>query len=266
MAMNIAEVKMKIEVRNFLDPDFLALAEKEFIFCKQRTGNMLEHFPFLKEINKYKNIVIKNERDGIVGGLIVKISQDKQYLVGSIGLVVIAKEERGRGYSSLLFNKTIEICKSEKLDYLLLWTSLHDFYTQFGFELDDPLAYLEVSEQLELTGIQMLNMTQFEAQPTYTQNKGVLTYSASSVSYLHDGSGYIFIDYAGDVAEAASIMTHKFGSQRRPRVYIPKKDPLINELFKRQPNLIQYDHNYEMWFKLTTNVFSRKVYKFLHRI
>lgn len=257
---------MLIETVNQLDPDFHELAEQEFIINKKRAGALLEHFPFLKDNKKFKNIIIKDDAGKVVGGLIIKIIQDKSYLVGCIGLVVVAREARGQGYSKLLLRKAIEDSQKDDMDYLLLWTSLHEFYAQFGFEIDEPLTYLEINEQHELKGISKEVIVDFESQPTYTQAQGRLNCGDASVNFLQDGSGYIFVSYNGDAATAAAIVSHQFGSASKPRVVIPSNDPLINELKKIQPDIIQYDHNYEMCLKLKDNVHSKKVFDFSQRI
>ncbi|HEY3985463.1 GNAT family N-acetyltransferase [Cedecea sp.] len=257
---------MKIDVLSRLDPDFYKLSEQEFIINKQRSGTLYDHFPFIKNAHKFLNVVIKNECEQVVGGLIVKFEYDENYCFGSIGLVVITSEARGRGYSKLLLHETIKACKQKKIDYLLLWTSLHDFYAQFGFEVDEPLAYLEVNEQNELQGICDQIIVDFESQPTYTSRQGYLEYNRTIVHYLHDGAGYVFVSYSGDVATAIDIITNNFCSIKKTRVIIPLHDPLIRELYQRQPELTQHNYNYEMWLKLRADVHSKKILSFLQRI
>lgn len=257
---------MFIEALSYLDSDFHELSEREFIIDKQRAGTLLGHFPFLKDNKKFKNIVIKDAAGKVIGGLIIKITHDNEQLIGCIGLVVVAKEARGQGYSKLLLKKAIEESQKEDMDYLLLWTSLHAFYAQFGFETNEPLTYLEVDEQGEVKDLRKEVIVDFESQPTYTQSQGRLICGLTSVRYIHDGSGYIFVGYEGDVATAADMVSHKFGSANKPRVIIPSNDPLVPELQKKQPALIQHNHNYEMCLTLKKSERAKKVFDFSQRI
>jgi len=257
---------MFIEALSYLDSDFHELSEREFIVDKQRAGTLLEHFPFLKDTKKFKNIVIRNNAGKVIGGLVIKITHDNDHLIGCIGLVVVAKEARGQGYSKLLLKKAIEECQKEEMDYLLLWTSLHAFYAQFGFVTDEPLTYLELNEQGKVKGLKEELTADFESQPTYTKNQGRLICGFTSVRYLHDGSGYIFVGYEGDVATAADMVAHKFGSTNKPRVIIPSNDPLVTELQNKQPALIQHNYKYEMCLPLKNDMRSKKIFDFSQRI
>ncbi|MDN2486119.1 GNAT family N-acetyltransferase [Kosakonia sacchari] len=257
---------MKVEIWNEPNDDFLKLAEYEFLKKKKRPGTLISHFPFLSHNNNTCfNIILKGDKS-IIGGMILKINKADTCTFGSVGLVVIDENHRGKNYSSLMMHKVIETAKKIQLDYLVLWTSLHDYYRKFGFVVDEPLAYLELEEDIFTDHIYDEEISEFCSRPTYTYRLGCKRLENTTVNYIYDGSGYIFTDYTGDAEKAAKIITNKYFNLCRPRVNIDRYDPLIDILKTLQPQHTHFPTEYEMWLKINPVVVEKKVISFLNRI
>ncbi len=66
--------------------------------------------------------------------------------VALIGAVATKEAFRGRGYSSLLLKRALEIIDSQGCEWSLLWGSEHDFYSKFGFHLSGVQFRAPVSD------------------------------------------------------------------------------------------------------------------------
>lgn len=259
---------MKIKIVDFVHSDFYLLAQAEFIEKKKRRGELLSHFPFLSDSNLFKNIIIENDNGKVVAGLVLKLTHLCKVKFGSVGLVVVDESERGRGYSKIILDAAIDEAKQLNLDFMLLWTSLHNVYNKAGFIVNEPLEYLQFQEKKQNISVIEKVKGDFLSRPTYTQRLGIFEYQNAEVTFVDDGQGFIFVDYSGDIKTAASIILEKYNRLTGPRVFLEKGDPLINELKQRQTDYVCFDSAYEM--RLILNENNSREYnfhcKFLDRI
>jgi hypothetical protein len=52
-----------------------------------------------------------------------------------LGNVITHQDHRQRGYSSKVIEACLEEARRQGVDFVILWSELHDFYRKFGFEL-----------------------------------------------------------------------------------------------------------------------------------
>ena len=71
---------------------------------------------------------------------------DSKVPVALIGAVATKKAFRGRGHSSLLLKRALEIIDSQGSEWSLLWGSEHDFYSKFGFHLSGVQSRAPISD------------------------------------------------------------------------------------------------------------------------
>ena len=120
-----------------------------FFSPKQRGINLEHHFPWITDESVTTCITISDTskaQSTIVATLVIKEEiVDPLGLVGLIGLVCVDQQQRGRGYSSSLVRRAINVGLEKSWSALILWTSKPDLYRGMDFNVSDIDEYGAVS-------------------------------------------------------------------------------------------------------------------------
>jgi GNAT superfamily N-acetyltransferase len=227
-----------------------------FFKSKNRGISLERHFPWLE--NSSGDVVFFEATISsiVIGGLVLRqkkyVVDGKEIMIGMIGLVCVASENRGVGIAAELLKRTIAYADNQGYDYLTLWTNQHHIYTSQKFYVADPWLYGWIQTGNCVKKLDNKNKTISESKltPLPPFATAVFEYSLDGLSFtlLKDRDGDIVVEYKGNAADLGLFMIQTL--PERWRLNVVKNDPLISALMIYGADVKLSAVNLQMWLDL----------------
>ena len=195
--------------------DYIGLVWEVFFASRGRGLSLKQHFPSLDIAAPGQWFVHARAGQTLVGGLCVREADSEAGRVASLGLVCVAPEFRGQGFSTALIQRAVAEARSRGLAALRLWTGKPRVYLSHGFVIADDAMYGWV----EKPQIPRAGRTVAAAQedwPGATANAiGLPPFAhrghrwqsdSAALIALEDGEGPIVAEWSGQTEMVAQIM------------------------------------------------------------
>lgn len=122
-------------------PGLLEEIDAEFIFKKGRSRRLAERFPRLFAPGNLGNVLVLRAEGSVVAAAASQpftfVDMGVRWRCARIGAVWTHPSFRGKGLASAVLRALAEVNAAERVEALVLWTSLHRFYGRLGWRLDD---------------------------------------------------------------------------------------------------------------------------------
>ena len=122
-------------------PQVVELLNAEYMVQRNRIGTVTERYPDLFDIQNSSNLLVLRDNKAILSFCAVQEAtvhfKARVYRGGMIGFVYTCPAKRGRGYAKMLLQRAEETIRLQGLDFAVLFSTLHEFYTKQGWVLHD---------------------------------------------------------------------------------------------------------------------------------
>lgn len=191
-------------------PEIISLLDNEFIYSKNRSISLQKRFPGLLVTENAQNLYVACDQAKLVSIVGVKHFRyhlgHELYKGAMIGGVFTRPSHRGKGYASKLMRHVGGELEKEGVDFVVLWTTIHQFYDQLGYSVRDT-GCKTILNTAEYLGNAKDQTYDFEKAKEPTSFKAVddLRIRASNNSWIErDLSQYSAIPIP---AEATNVIT-----------------------------------------------------------
>lgn len=204
---------LKVETSELCPQDFVDAAWAEFFVSRNRGVSIETNLGWLRKFTGFYTGLRRHGR--LIAGLILRHHQDPMSLrqAGVIGLVWVAPQERGQGYSSVLLEPTIAEARRLGLNDLLLWTSKPAVYEKVGFKgADNALLGSVMAQHLVPELDQELS---HEVWPGRGSARGLPAFASSGAKWVSAGAtattletaaGAVLAEWTGSDADVARLL------------------------------------------------------------
>ena len=213
----------------------------EVFFASRGRGIALSvHFPWMDDDQNVRSISIdltENRTTQTVAALVLKPARFAGSMVGLLGLVCVAAEQRGRGLSSLLIEAAVEAGLQMDWRALVLWTQVPDLYARYGFNLNGNDVFAAIGGPADQRGSKKFRTRPW---PWHGDARGLPAFSSGATRIITDRASVIVLEttvgaavaeWSGDDVEVADLLHASLPD--RWSLNAQADDTLIDELSRR---------------------------------
>lgn len=217
-----------------------------FFSSRGRGVSLSVHFPWLDNDENVFCIGIPKpgatQAGKIIAALVIKrINVSTHRDIGLIGLVCVAEEWRGKGFSSRLMSEATNFGKKINLDALVLWTQKPNIYTghdfvsdgqdMFGYAQRRKVKHFDIAFSSEAWPDSMSIKSQQGLPPFAKSGRLISAELASAVVLDAQDGGVTLAKWSGRNKDVADLLESSLPNKWGLNIY--EGDGLVVELQKR---------------------------------
>ncbi|WP_169196993.1 GNAT family N-acetyltransferase [Devosia sp. MC1541] len=204
---------LKVETSEICPHDFVSAAWTEFFVSRNRGVSIETNLGWLRNMTGFYTGLRRHGR--LIAGLVLRHLQDPMSLrqAGAIGLVWVAPQERGQGYSSMLLEPTIAEARRRGMNDLLLWTGKPAVYEKVGFKGADnallgPVTAQHLAPELgkELSREVWPGRGSARGLPAFASSGARWISAGATATTLETAAGAVLAEWTGSDADVARLL------------------------------------------------------------